>query len=378
MRNLLMLLLMLSFHAAVFGQNTGKVSGKVTDKQTGEPLIGASVTVRGSSASAVSDNSGSFTLTHVKAGKNTIVISYVGYEDIVQSVTISSGATATADAGMSVSNRPGNAVVVTASKRPEKITRAPATISVISAKDFEQSSSFNIGELASKIQGVEFVRTGVTGVGFNARGFNNAFNAKILLMTDGRNSMMAGSSGLPAGIMNTVIKEDIERLEIVLGPNSALYGPNAHNGIANTITKDPRKWQGTDIAVGAGNRSVFTGRFRNAAKISNKFAYKLTGEYTTGKDFEWHDSIYAGGSVYGPRVAIPERIPSFQFKHMRGEAHVYYSITPKSDLIASYGGSDNDFLSVNNTGRNQIRGWKFSYLQLRYVSPRLFAQIYET
>ena len=378
MKNLVLLLLMVTFNVAVFAQNNGKISGKVTDKQNNEPLIGATVTVRGSGASALTDNSGSFTLTNVKAGKITLVISYVGYEDIVQSVNVSSGGMATVDAALSVSNRPGNEVVITASKRPEKITRAPATISVINAKDFEQSSSFNIGELASKIQGVEFVRTGVTGVGFNARGFNNAFNAKILLMTDGRNSMMAGSSGLPAGIMNTVIKEDIERLEIVLGPNSALYGPNAHNGIANTITKDPRKWQGTDLAIGAGNQEVFSGRFRHATKINNKWAYKLTGEYTTGRDFEFHDSIYAGGSVYGPALAIPERIPSYQFKHVRGEAHVYYSITPKSDLIASYGGSDNDFLSVNNTGRNQIRGWKFSYLQLRYVSPRFFAQAYET
>ena len=377
MRNLLMLLLMLSFHAAVFAQNTGIVSGKVTDKLTGELLIGASITVKGSSAPAITNNNGAFKLS-VKAGKNTFVVSYIGYEDIIQSVTVSSGSTVTADAEMSVSDRPGNVVVVSASKRPEKITRAPASISVISAKDFAQSSSFNIGELASKIQGVEFVRTGVTGVGINARGFNNAFNAKILLMTDGRNSMMAGSSGLPAGIMNTVVKEDIERVEIVLGPNSALYGPNAHNGVINTITKDPRKWQGTDIALGAGNQSVFSGRFRAATKVSNKFAYKLTGEYTTGKDFEWHDTIYAGGGVYGPAVKIPERIPSYQFKHMRGEAHAYYSITPKSDLIASYGGSDNDFLSVNNTGRNQIRGWKFSYLQLRYVSPRFFAQAYET
>lgn len=378
MKSLIVLLLILAFQVSAFAQNTGKISGKVTDKQNGEPLIGATVTVRGSGASAVSDNNGSFTLTNVKTGKVTLVISYVGYEDIVQSVNVASGGTVTADAALSVSNRPGNDVVITASKRPEKITRAPATISVISARDFEQSSSFNIGELASKIQGVEFVRTGVTGVGFNARGFNNAFNAKILLMTDGRNSMMAGSSGLPAGIMNTVIKEDIERLEIVLGPNSALYGPNAHNGIANTITKDPRKWQGTDLVIGAGNQEVFSGRFRHATKIDNKWAYKLTGEYTTGRDFEFHDSIYAGGSVYGPALAIPERIPSYQFKHARGEAHVYYSITPKSDLIASYGGSDNDFLSVNNTGRNQIRGWKFSYLQLRYVSPHFFAQAYET
>ncbi len=377
MRNLLMLLLMLSFYAVVFAQNTGKISGKVTDKQTVEPLIGASVTVRGSNTSAITDNNGFFTL-NVKAGKNTIVISYVGYEDIVKSVIVINGVTATTDAGMTVSNRPGNEIVVTASKRPEKITKAPATISVITAKDLSQSSSFNIGELASKLQGVEFIRTGVTGVGFNARGFNNAFNAKILQMTDGRNSMMAGGSGLPSGIMNTVIKEDIERLEVVLGPNSALYGPNAHNGIANTITKDPRKYQGTDLVIGAGNQDIFTGRFRTASKIDDRWAYKITGEFTTGKDFEFHDSVYAGGSVYGPAVVIPERIPSYQFSHKRLSSDLYYSLSPKADLIVSYGGSINNFISVNNTGRNQIRDWKFSYLQMRYVSPRFFAQLYET
>ncbi len=377
MRKLVVLLLMLAIHVAVIAQNTGKISGKVTDKQNGEPLVGATVTVKGSGAYVFTGDDGAFTITNVKAGKITLIISYVGYDDVTVSTDVSSGS-ATADASLSVSNRPGNEVVISASKRPEKITRAPASISVISAKDFEQSSSFNIGELASKIQGVEFIRTGVTGVGINARGFNNAFNAKILLMTDGRNSMMAGSSGLPAGIMNTVIKEDIERLEIVLGPNSALYGPNAHNGIVNTITKDPRKWQGTDLVVGAGNQGVFSGRFRTATKINNKWAYKLTGEHTTGRDFEFHDSIYAGGSVYGPALAIPERIPTYQFSHTRGEAHLYYSINSKADIIASYGGSNNNFLSVNNTGRNQIRDWKFSYLQLRYVSPHFFAQAYET
>ncbi len=378
MRKLVVLLLMLAVHVAVTAQNTGKISGKVTDKQNGEPLIGATVTVKGSGAYVLTGEDGVFTLTNVKTGKATLTISYVGYADVTLSVDVSAGGSATADASLTVSNRPGNEVVISASKRPEKITRAPASISVISAKDFEQSSSFNIGELASKIQGVEFVRTGVTGVGINARGFNNAFNAKILLMTDGRNSMMAGSSGLPAGIMNTVIKEDIERVEIVLGPNSALYGPNAHNGIVNTITKDPRKWQGTDLVLGAGNQGVFSGRFRTATKINNKWAYKLTGEHTTGRDFEFHDSIYVGGSVYGPRLAIPERIPTYQFSHTRGEAHLYYSINSKADIIASYGGSNNNFLSVNNTGRNQIRDWKFSYLQLRYVSPHFFAQAYET
>ena len=376
MRKGLFLLLGLFFSLVVVAQKTGKVTGKVTDGNA-ETLSGATVSVKGSGTATTTNNDGTYSLD-VKPGKSIILISYVGFAEISKSVDVSAGENIMLDVSLTSSVKMGDEVVITASKRPEKITRAPAEVSVLNSKDFDQTSSFNVGALASKLQGVEFVRIGVTGVGINARGFNNAFNAKVLQMTDGRNSMMAGGSGLAAGIMNTVIKEDIDRLEVVLGPNSALYGPNAHNGIANTITKDPRKFQGTTLAVSAGNRDVFSGRFRHAVKLNDKWAYKLTGEYTTGKDFEFHDSIYVGGSVFGPAVAVPERIPSYQFKHERGEAHLYYSVTPKSDIIASYGGSINDFLSVNNTGRNQIRGWKFSYLQLRFVSPRFFAQAYET
>ncbi|MES2520319.1 MAG: TonB-dependent receptor plug domain-containing protein, partial [Bacteroidota bacterium] len=283
------------------------------------------------------------------------------------------------DFSLEVSTILGDEIVVSATRRPEKLTQAPASISVITAKDLDQLASFNVGELASKIQGVEFVRTGVNGVGINARGFNNAFNAKILAMTDGRNSMMAGGSGLAAGIMNTIIKEDVERVEVVLGPNSALYGPNAHNGVVNTISKDPRRYQGTTFAIDAGNQSVLSFRLRHAMKLSDKFAFKVTAEHTQGNDFTFNDSVYVGnGSYYGAVRAVPEIVKTFQFKHQRGEAALYYSVTPKSDIIVSYGASVNSFLAVNNVGRNQIDGWKFSYLQGRYVSPRLFAQLYYT
>lgn len=373
MKKLFVIILLALVQVTAIAQGT-KTTGRVTDAATGMPLEGASVTIKSTGMGTSTDINGQFSILSAKTGKITLRVSYVGYADVEKVVEAGSAVNIT----LKEEQGRGNDVVVSASKRPEKITRAPATISVISAKDLEQTSSFNIGELASKIQGVEFIRTGVNGVGFNARGFNNAFNAKILQMTDGRNSMMAGGSGLPSGIMNTVIKEDVERLEIVLGPNSALYGPNAHNGIANTITKDPRKYQGTTLVIGAGNRDVFSGRFRTASKINNKWAYKITGEYTTGRDFEFNDSIYAGGSVYGPALAIPERIPNYNFKHIRGAADVYYAVNAKSDIIVSYGGSNNNFLSVNNTGRNQIKDWKFSYLQVKYVSPRFFAQAYET
>jgi outer membrane receptor for ferrienterochelin and colicins len=375
MKKLFALFILLQItHSYLFAQNT-KVTGKVIDAVSHQPLAGATVNVKSTKISVLTDEKGAFELKLPKGDKATIVISFVGYADFSKVVA----AGEKVEAALKTAFGRGDDIVVSASRRPEKVTNAPASVSVITAKDLAQTASFNIGELASKIQGVEFVRTGVTGVGFNARGFNNAFNAKVLQMTDGRNSMMAGGSGLPAGIMNTVIKEDVERLEIVLGPNSALYGPNAHNGIANTITKDPRKYQGTDIVLGVGNQEVFTQRLRSGIKFDNRWAMKLTGEFTSGKDFEFRDSVYnLGGGVYGPLTAGVERNPNFNFRHIRGSADLYYSINPKTDIIVSYGGSTNNFLSVNSVGRNQVRDWRFSYLQVRYVSPRFFAQVYET
>lgn len=378
MRKLIGMLVIIVSSITAGAQSAGKISGKITDGTTGDPLTGATVTIKRTNNAVTTGTDGSFTLANVKPGKATLVISNAGYAEMETMADVPSDGEARVNITLQSSTKTEDEVVISASKRAEKITRAPASVSLITARDIEQTASFNVGELASKIQGVEFVRTGVNGVGINARGFNNAFNAKILAMTDGRNSMMAGGSGLAAGIMNTVIKEDVARVEIVLGPNSALYGPNAHNGIVNTITKDPRIYQGTTVALSAGNQDVFSGRFRHATKINEHWAYKLTGEYTTGKDFKFADSVYAGGSVYGPAVAIPERIPSYQFKHQRGTADLYYSVNKKTDIIASYGGSNNNFLSVNNVGRNQIRDWKFSYLQARLVAPHWFGQVYET
>ena len=106
----------------------------------------------------------------------------------------------------------GNAVVVSASKRPEKITNAPASIQVIGKKELEQFTGSNTFELLSKVPGVEFTRTGVDHASINARGLNNAFNGKVFQMVDGRNSMSALSGSLPMHNNFSIVKDDIERI----------------------------------------------------------------------------------------------------------------------------------------------------------------------
>ncbi|MGM5471354.1 TonB-dependent receptor plug domain-containing protein [Flavobacteriaceae bacterium LMO-SS05] len=265
-------------------------------------------------------------------------------------------------------------VIITSLLRPEKITHAPAPVLVLTANDLESLAGSNVGELVSNLQGVEFTRYGVDGMTFNARGLNSAFNNKILQIVDGRITTAALSGGLPLFNNGTIIKDDIQQLEIVLGPQTALHGPNAHNGVFNTITKDPRKHPGTSVSLSAGNQYQFSGRFRHAHKIDNNWAWKVTGEYATGQEFDFVDSVYVGM----PPKGIPERNVDYDFRHIRGEAHLYYNINQKTEIVVSSGASNNNFLQVTTSGRNQMRGVTYSFLQARFRSPRFYANVYNT
>ncbi|WP_439880706.1 TonB-dependent receptor [Pontibacter sp. MBLB2868] len=368
----LILLSLLCIAQAAFAQG-GAIKGRVVGTGTDEALIGATVLVEGTSKGTTTNSNGEFQIPNLSAGDYKLRVSYIGYSHPTIPVTVAAGSTT--DVGkisMKASVMIGEEVVVSASRRPEKLTEAPATISLISSRDIELSPSFNVGDLLARQKGVEFIRTGVLGTGINVRGMNSAFNPKNLQMNDARLSTLI-ATGLPLGPLSTVVKEDIEQIEVVLGPAAALYGPNAHNGLVNTITKDPRRSEGTTLALNVGNQQVFSTRLRHAMVLSPKFAFKVTGEYTKGLDFAYDDTVYFGATQRAAELELDRH-----FNTLRGEAAVYYSLNDKSDIILSYGGSNSNNIAQTNAGRNQIKDWQVHYLHARYVSPRVFAQVYHT
>jgi len=383
MKKLSMSLLLIVYYPVLFSQSTGSISGRVTDKESNEALPGATITLKGIQVSVITNNEGNYIIYKVTPGDFSLMISFVGYESIEKSGYVTAGNTSVINAAMVLDNKLGNGVVVSASKRAEKITDAPASIRVIGKKELDEFAASNVFELAVYQQGVEFTRSGIDYVSLNARGFNRASNNKLLQIVDSRNTMTTASTYLPMYNYSTLNKLDVDRIEIVLGPQSALYGPNAHNAVFNTMTKDPRRYQGTTVAVTGGNHYQFSTRLRHAVKINNKWAYKLTGEYVAGKDFIFYDSVYAGNQTgltpqFGPPVAIPERNVNFDFRRIRGEAHLYYSIAPKADIIISTGSSHNNSLGITNVGRNQAKGISPGFLQARIVHPNFFGTVYNT
>ncbi len=365
------------------------INGTVSDDE-GNPLIGASVAIQKTTKGTITDDQGSYSLSGLESGNYTIVVSYIGFSESSKEVNLSDGQTLNLDFALTGGTFFSDQVVISGSKTPEKITESPATIVAVSAQQIDEYAG-NPAELLARQKGVDYFRAGIATPALNIRGFNSNFNAKNLQVTDGRFSTLI-ATGLPLGPLNTSIKEDIEQVEVILGPNATMYGPNAHNGLLNTITKDPRTSEGTTFVLNPGvngdGNLFYSGRFRHAQVINDKLAYKVVAEYTRGTEFDWADSVYIDrvGAFDSLGNAIPDGIkegyeeleldPEVSF--LRTEAALYYSPTKDADFILNWCRSNSNYLSPTNVGRNQIKDWAINYYQLRFSSKHWFAQAYFT
>ncbi|MEY8869273.1 TonB-dependent receptor [Meridianimaribacter flavus] len=366
----ILLLTILMITGFAYAQDSGKIGGTVVDSN-GVPLPGATIQIVELNLGAVTDFNGKYSLENVPEGEHSITVSFVGYKAYKENVTVIAGQTTELNITLQEGENVLDEVVITAGKKLQKITDVPATVEVITAKEIAEFPSFNIGEMASRQKGVDFVRTGVLGTGINIRGFNSAFNSKNLQITDDRVSMLI-ATGLPYGSFSTVTKDDIERVEILLGPNGTLYGPNAHNGLVSTITKNPRTSEGTTLVFGAGNQNVITGRLRHAQVINDRLSFKVHLERTAGKEFNYVDSVYVGATAYN------EHNLDRDFDALKYGGAVHYKTGKQSELIGYYGHSNNTNLAVTNAGRNQIKDWTLDIAQLKFVSKNFFANTYYT
>lgn len=372
------------FFTAIGFSQQGTISGKITD-YNGEALPGANVVVLGSSKGTAADLDGNYSIS-INPGTYTLIASFTGFSNAEKTVEVAAGETATLDfmleEGFSL-----NTVVVSGSKSVEKITESPATIETVLAEEIEAYAG-NPAELIARQKGVDYFRAGAAIAGFNIRGFNSNFNSKNMQVNDGRFSTLV-ATGLPMGPLSTIVKEDVERFEVILGPNATLYGPNAHNGLINTITKDPRRYQGTTFAANLGvngdGAGFYSARFRHAQKVSDKFAYKITGAYTQTEEFEWSDSVFIDRvSANGALVPDGQAEGYNELELDRGidftqtEASLIFSPTDKLDITLNGGFSNSNYLSATNVGRNQIKDWQIFYGQLKLNGEHWFAQLYHT
>lgn len=368
--------------AAGVAAQAGTITGKVTNAESGRPIENATIKASvagGTSYGAVSGADGAFRLVNLPGGSYTVSVSAIGFAP-KSSANVQPGAVLTV--AMTPRTNILEQTVVTASRsRPEKVLDAPAQISVVSSEQIAERPAVTVTDHLRSTPGVDVSRGGLAQSNVVARGFNNAFSGSMLMLQDYR---FAGVPSLRVNVpfLFTGTNEDIDRMEILLGPASALYGPNSSNGVLHIITKSPFASQGTTISLDGGERSIIRAGLRHAGKLSEKAAYKLSGEYMQGKDWEYND--LKEPKTFTTSTVVPESRRGkasqrdFDLQRFTGEARLDVRPTQNTEAITTFGytkvGSGLELTGTNGTA--QVRNWSYTNLQQRFRWNRLFAQAF--
>ncbi len=164
-----------------------------------------------------------------------------------------------------------NIEVVTASRRAQKISEAPNAISVITAEDIRRSGAVDLPDLFRMVPGVDVVNVHGSTYGVSARGLNERFSQRMLVMIDGRSIYTTFFGGV-FWENDQIFLEDIKQIEVIRGPGATMWGANALNGVINIITKDPEEDQGFLVTGRAGTK-----RYReNVTRYSDSFSDRLS------------------------------------------------------------------------------------------------------
>ncbi|MEO5904165.1 MAG: TonB-dependent receptor [Gemmatimonadaceae bacterium] len=368
-------LLLVAAAPSLASAQTGRISGTVTDSSRAA-LAGTQITVAGTRYSSVSDGSGHYSIGGIPAGTYQVRVQRIGQRaQIIPSVVVKAGEENHIDVALATVPLSLGGMVVSASRRAEKITDAPATITRIDAAAIANTVGNSFAPALKEVKGIDFIQVGVTAVAINARGFNSAFNNRMLMMEDNRIAVLP-ENGLPVGAFTTTPKVDLAGIEVLVGPGSALYGPDASNGVLTLSTKDPREYPGSIIEAAGGARSFADIQGRQAGVISNgRFGYKIAGEYQRAKDFE-NKNIYAPIKAGGD--PSPELNANWNTNVTRGSGALVYYMPNLSRLELTGGASKSNGIGQTSVGRNQLINWQYRNAQLKYTHPNWFAQTYIT
>ncbi len=189
-------------------------------------------------------------------------------------------------------------IVVTASRRAQEMALAPAAMTVISGPEIDQAPADDYGDLLRNVPGLNVAQTSVRDINLTGRGSTSTLANTQLVMLDGR-SIYLDFFGFVMWDLLPVQANEIERIEVVRGPGSAVWGANAMAGVVNVIGRRPSQMDGTTVVVGTPYASIVH------AGGGAAFAYKVSGGY-----FEQPAYHRPTGTIPGSNP--PQAYPDYQ------------------------------------------------------------------
>lgn len=262
------------------------IEGVIMDEDLGEPLINASVLVKGTTDGTIADFDGNFLIKTDQSLPITLIVSFIGYTTKEVEVTsadnklkINLGSDAVTIAAVEIKGR----------RISEKQQQAALTVETLDGIGIKETPSANFYDGLGSLKDVDLTAASLGFKIINTRGFNSTSPVRSLQIIDGVDNQ---SPGLNFSLGNFLGSSelDVNRVNLVVGASSAFYGPNAFNGVISMETKNPFVHKGLSAMVKGGERKLFEGGFRYADAFRNKdgsafMAFKLNFFYFSADDW---------------------------------------------------------------------------------------------
>lgn len=286
--------------SSLWAQNVS-FTGTVSEKNSGEPLIGANVYFDGTTLGTVTDKNGEFTIRNVKPGTYEVIVSCVGYHRLKEEITLS-GQETKFDCTLETSNSTLGEVVVTGTGTPHHLKSAPVQTELIDRKLIDRIAATNFNDLMLNVSPSFDFSPGVMGPFMQLNGLGNDY---ILVMVDGKR--LYGDIGGQTDL-SRINPDNVERIEIVKGASSALYGSEAIAGVVNIITKESKSKAAAVTSNRYGNHGEWIqhnrldlnfGRFSSATSFDRKTTdgWKLSDYELDGEDLVATDAMTQNAST---------------------------------------------------------------------------------
>ena len=169
-------------------------------------------------------------------------------------------------------------VVTSVAKRPEKLSEAASAIQVITGDDIRRAGATSLPEALRLASNLEVAQIDSRQWAITARGFNNVFADKMLVLIDGRTVYTPLYAGVYWDVQDTML-EDLDRIEVISGPGATQWGANAVNGVINVTTKSAKDTQGGLLVGGGGTELRNSGAARYGGKLAPNLYYRVYAKY---------------------------------------------------------------------------------------------------
>jgi iron complex outermembrane receptor protein len=258
-----------------------------------------------------------------------------------------------------------NIEVTSVSKKEQKLSRVAAAIFVITPEDIRRSGATNIPDLLRMVPGLQVAQINGSTWAITARGFDGQYSNKLLVLVDGRTVYSPIFSGT-FWDSQTLLLDNIARIEVIRGPGATVWGANAVNGVINITTKKAAETQGALVTTGGGTSEQGFAAVRYGGTIGDDTSYRVSGggfNYghnlnsagQSGED-DWH-TFQAGFRVDAD--ASPRDSLTLEGDAYRGNAGELVN------TVVSIGPPVNGILNL----RNVFSGWDVVSQWNHVVSP---------